>query len=106
MGLMDFFAANQAEWPLGRMHTTHQVHEIAINEPITHSLLADDFLKTADVIRGIVKGPKKLSQAAAKSFMLQVASIVSENADQGFHIKPDVSNDCIPVSILVATPFD
>ena len=76
MGLKEFLTTDHTDWPLGKLQTLHQSHELAADAPITHPLLADDFLKTADVIRITVHGPKTLSLVALKDFMRQVAAIV------------------------------
>lgn len=103
MDLLEFFAAHHADWPIGKLHTLHQTQELAVGEPITHPLLADEFVKSADLIRLTVQGPKTLSRTAIKRFMQQVASVVPENAAQEFEIRLGVSNECILVSILAAT---
>lgn len=106
MDFHQFFSAHHADFPLGKMQAVRQTHLIAADAPLTHPLLADDFLKTADVIRVQINGPKTLSLPAIKEFMRQIAAIVPENGIQEYDMKPGTLADTIVVEILAGSVRD
>jgi len=103
MNLEQFLAAHHADFPLGKMQVVRQTHLVAADAPLTHPLLADEFLKTADVIRVQINGPKTLSLPAIKEFMQQIAAIVPESGVQEYDLKPGALADTIAVEILAGS---
>lgn len=97
--LHQFLHANRAEWPLGQMQTIHQTHLMPADGPFTHPLLADEFLRTADVIHVTIQGPKPLKLSAIKEFMRQIAK-VAPNGIRDFDVQPGTLVDGVVVSIL------
>ncbi|WP_156949843.1 hypothetical protein [Simplicispira psychrophila] len=58
MDLSTFLEAHQAQWPLGKMQTLHQTHQIALGSTLVHPLQESDFLRTANFIQLTICRPK------------------------------------------------
>lgn len=104
MDLYHFFSAHRAEWPLGQMHVVNQTHLLPAGMPITHPLLSNGFLATADVIQVLIQGPT-LQTTEVKQFMRQIAEIAPEDCTQEYDVRPSTL-DCISVSILAGKLHD
>lgn len=58
MNFSTFLKTHQAQWPLGKMQTLHQTHQIALGSTLAHPLQESDFLRTANFIQLTISQPK------------------------------------------------
>lgn len=100
MDLHKFLRANHTDWPMGKMQTVHQSHLVSADMPITHPLLADGFLKSANAIHIIIHGPKPLKMTTFMEFKRKIAEVAQKNSIQVFDVRPGTLIDAISVSIL------
>ena len=105
MKYQKFLEDQQAQWPLGQLHTLHQVHEIALGSPLSHPLQDSDFLRGAGFIQLTIARPKShaLPLAEIRAFTQKIADLAPEDAQFCMEVADaEAGHNAITVRILIA----
>jgi len=103
MDFLTFAETNQAEWPLGKMQTLHQIHPLALGSDLTHPLQESDFLRSAGFIQLTICRPKSyvLPLADIHTFSRKIADLGPKDVQFCLEVEAsEILEDSITVRIL------
>lgn len=86
------------EWSMLKTETISQSHLLSEGAPITHPLLADAFLKTADVIRISIHGNKPIKLDLIDELMQKIADAAPDSTCE-LETIPTGPNGCLVVTL-------
>lgn len=105
MNYQDFLEEQQAQWPLGQLHTWHQAHEIALGSPLSHPLQDSEWLRSAGFVQVSIARPKShtLPLSEVRAFTQKVFQQAPEDAAFGMEVTDaEPGHNAITVRILIA----
>lgn len=103
MEFLTFLETHQAQWPLGKIETLHQTHQLALGSVLTHPLQDSEFLRTAGFIQLTICRPKShlLPLAEIREFSKKIAALGPEDGQFSLDVEDsEALEDSITVRIL------
>lgn len=105
MNYQEFLEDQHTQWPLGQLHTVHQVHEIALGNPLSHPLQDSEFLCGAGFVQLNIARPESytLPLSEVREFTQKVFSQAPEDAVFVTEVtEAEAGQDAITVRLLIA----
>ena len=105
MDYQDFMEAQQAQWPLGKLETWHQVHPVAPGSTLWHPLQESDFLRAAGFVQITISRPRScaLPLTDIRVFTQKIADLAPEDAQLCLAVEDaEAGQDGIAVRLLAA----